>query len=252
MLIAPNKTIAGRISSMAAVSKNVFVVIADVRFHVDKRKASVKRNVLQDNDKSNKKSRKKIVIQDLESSRSSEYLLKRVLSFHYEESDDSNLEESLDDDYEEEAIVTWKVSLTKKYMQNYTWTDMITKPMPFEVVEAEQNLFRNCTSFIKPRYRRKCPFPTRPIRELKISREHPQLNYFRNTFNGMWESSPIIDRTFRPNTLLKAGEFELLDLLFDGPLPLSHAKWKDLQDLKKFCRPEAQQYFDSIKYSNKL
>lgn len=142
------------------------------------------------------------------------------------------------------------------------------KPMPFEVVEAKQDHFRNWTSFLKTRYRRQCPFPTRPIRELKILRQHPQLIYFRDTYNGMWQSSPLTDRKFQPNKLLKAGEFELPDLLFDGefrvwqkclnsyrefkivgPLPLSYAKWKDLQDLKKFCRPEAQQYFDSIKYS---
>lgn len=90
------------------------------------------------------------------------------------------------------------------------------KPMPFEVVEVEQSNFKNWTFFFKERYRRKCPFPTRPIRELKIVKEHPRLIYYRTTYNGMWESSPVTDPKFKPTQKCRDGEFELPDYLYNG------------------------------------
>ncbi|KAL1509988.1 hypothetical protein ABEB36_004648 [Hypothenemus hampei] len=123
------------------------------------------------------------------------------------------------------------------------------KPMLFEVVEVEQSFFRNWTSFFEKRYRRKCPFPIRPIRELKILKEHPGLIFYRNTFKGVWQSSPVIDKKFKPNRKCKDGEFELPDYLYNKVLPISQPKWENLQDLKKFCGPETQKYFENIQYS---
>lgn len=75
------------------------------------------------------------------------------------------------------------------------WTEVFisarSKPSPFNVVEATSENFRQWTAFLKPFYKQKCPFPTRPVRELIIDKSHPRLVKFRTTYNGAWEAAAL-------------------------------------------------------------
>lgn len=92
------------------------------------------------------------------------------------------------------------------------------KPSPFNVEKVTQSYFQGWTVFLLRRYRRTCPFRSRPIKELKIVKEHPRLILHRDSYNGSWESSVVIDAKFKlvGKKNLKEGEFELPDFLYKG------------------------------------
>ncbi|KAJ8942179.1 hypothetical protein NQ318_002852 [Aromia moschata] len=71
------------------------------------------------------------------------------------------------------------------------------KPSPFNVEQVDQTYFRSWTTFLSKRYKRICPFPSRPIRELKVVKEHPGLIVHRDTYNGMWETTAFTNPKFR-------------------------------------------------------
>ncbi|KAL1488713.1 hypothetical protein ABEB36_014512 [Hypothenemus hampei] len=91
------------------------------------------------------------------------------------------------------------------------------KPSSFQVIEVEQNLIRDWSTYFTIFYKKKCPFPIRPIKEFEVSRPHYGLVRFRNSYNGSWETSAII-------------------------------KYQDLQQLKPFCRQKARDFFKNIPY----
>lgn len=66
------------------------------------------------------------------------------------------------------------------------------RPTPFLVEEVDRCLIRNWKDFLSSMYVKKCPFATRPIRQLKITKEHPRLVFHRDTYNGLWNSSAIV------------------------------------------------------------
>lgn len=92
------------------------------------------------------------------------------------------------------------------------------KPSPFDVEKVTQSYFQSWTAFLLQRYRRICPFPSRPLRELKIVKEHPRLILHRDSYTGNWESSVVIDAKFKlmGKQKLKEGEFQLPDSLYKG------------------------------------
>lgn len=63
------------------------------------------------------------------------------------------------------------------------WNEVIhssrMKPTPFVVEDVQQNYFRSWTKHLQPLYLKKCPFPTRPLREIEFSAEHPRLAFYR-------------------------------------------------------------------------
>lgn len=61
--------------------------------------------------------------------------------------------------------------------------------------------------------KKKCPFLTRDIKEIKFSKDHPRLVYYRTTFNGDWTSADIVGK---PLMLNNVGEFELPKLSYEG------------------------------------
>ncbi|XP_050306919.1 uncharacterized protein LOC126743746 [Anthonomus grandis grandis] len=65
-------------------------------------------------------------------------------------------------------------------------------PAPFLVEKVDCYMIRNWTDFLSAMYMKKCPFATCPIRQLKTTKEHPCLVFYRNTYNGLWNSSVIV------------------------------------------------------------
>ncbi|KAG8283857.1 hypothetical protein J6590_007872 [Homalodisca vitripennis] len=77
---------------------------------------------------------------------------------------------------------------------------------PFKVVPVEQNIIRDWTKFLKDRYKPKCQFKTRPIREALVNKEDNMFQY-RNSFNGAWTTGNLnhypneindLDHQFQP------------------------------------------------------
>ncbi|KAJ8884483.1 hypothetical protein PR048_016340, partial [Dryococelus australis] len=57
---------------------------------------------------------------------------------------------------------------------------------PYRFIECEQSLFRGWNKFLKPKFKGKYPFASRPIKELEISRRDPQVISYHEQYNGAW------------------------------------------------------------------
>ncbi|XP_046665800.1 uncharacterized protein LOC124357790 [Homalodisca vitripennis] len=128
------------------------------------------------------------------------------------------------------------------------WIDEIkgarVKPSPFHVIQVEREFVRNWSSHLDQFYFSKCPFPSRPIRELVALKEHPRFLKHRATFHGHWEAHVINQPGSLPQDQpLPEGEFFLPDYAYEGALPITHEKYTDLQVLKMFCGVEARHFY---------
>ncbi|KAF2891810.1 hypothetical protein ILUMI_14363 [Ignelater luminosus] len=101
------------------------------------------------------------------------------------------------------------------------------KPSPFVVKECHQTMFGNWSEFFKRSFRPKCPFAGRPIRELRIEHNQPQLIFHREIYNGPWTSSVV---TFPPKKRKKVNllqsEFEHVDKMYTNSLPISALRYQ--------------------------
>lgn len=114
-------------------------------------------------------------------------------------------------------------------------------PSPYNVVEVESNnIFLNMTEFLKPYYRASCPIQTRPLREIVFSQQHAKLMQYRESWNGPFDTAVISKQVGRKTTTVS------LTPLYNDRLPITKAKYDDLQVLKRFCNTEAQQYYDNL------
>lgn len=92
------------------------------------------------------------------------------------------------------------------------------KPNPFDVMEVTFDFFKCWTThFSTLPYKHKCPMKVRPIRELKVVKEHPRLVYHRSTWNGIWETAVLIEpKKKRGINTLANNEFKLPGQLYKG------------------------------------
>lgn len=93
------------------------------------------------------------------------------------------------------------------------------KPSPFRVIEVDKELVRKWTEFLDEHYLKKCPFKSRPIRELIAVKQHPRLLKYRNSYFGHWDGY-VVNRPGsvpqeKDDTLLQ-GEFVLPGVLYEG------------------------------------
>ncbi|GFN95968.1 hypothetical protein PoB_002247400 [Plakobranchus ocellatus] len=115
-------------------------------------------------------------------------------------------------------------------------------PSPFNVVQVEQALFLGLTEHLKVLYRATCQVPTRPMREISFSQDHPRLISFRNSWNGPLNTSVVS----KPVGKKGAARQPPLIPMYRDRLPISLAKFKDLQVLKTFCTQPAQDFFENL------
>ncbi|CAH1106748.1 unnamed protein product [Psylliodes chrysocephalus] len=83
------------------------------------------------------------------------------------------------------------------------------KPSPFRVLECSQSMFRKWMEHLGTFYKKKALFQTRPIREYRVSREHPRLVSYRTSFNGAWETAEIRGPSYKYRQGLTEKEFRL-------------------------------------------
>lgn len=119
------------------------------------------------------------------------------------------------------------------------------KPSPFTVVEAEQNIFYKWGSYLALQYRKKSPFATHPITEVFIGKENSRTIAMRElAYNAAWVSYVIVDRKQNtPSCESDPGP----EISYHSPLPVSTAKFNDLQVLSQFCGPLAKEFYKKIK-----
>ena len=103
----------------------------------------------------------------------------------------------------------------------------------------EQKDFFFQQEYFNKRRKKSCPFPIRPVRELWFDVINPKGIRKRTSWHGLWEQVMLLNKK---NYLLSLR----IPILPTAPLPISKEKFKDLQVLKKFCSPQADQFFDSL------
>lgn len=94
--------------------------------------------------------------------------------------------------------------------------DSRVKPKPFDVIEVNQTMFRKWTQHLSEKYRKKCPFKTRPIREAKFVKTHPRFMFHRSTYHGHFDDSVVTNPAMLRNKQLDGNEFELPEFLYEG------------------------------------
>lgn len=102
---------------------------------------------------------------------------------------------------------------------------------------------------------KKCPFESRPIRELTVLEEKPRMIHYRDSYNGAFTTSVVIPpkQKQRNPEVLPDGQFELPNLKYHERLPIALLKYQNLQDLKKFCEnPDARHYFSNLPYAQNI
>lgn len=104
------------------------------------------------------------------------------------------------------------------------------RPKPFNVIKCSQDAFKGWTAFLKPFYKKTCHFPIKPVREFRVQKEHPRLMFYRNFNNCPWASSVVnTPVSFRSMKAVNEDEFKLPGLAYKERLPISTAKYNDLQ-----------------------
>jgi len=113
------------------------------------------------------------------------------------------------------------------------------KPSPFVVHVLQQSDFSSFSKYFEKRYKKSCPFPVRPVRELWFDGNYPKGIRKRTSWHGLWEQVMLLNKR---NYVLPT----TIPTLYSARLPISREKYKDLQVLKKFCSPQTAQFFDSL------
>lgn len=128
------------------------------------------------------------------------------------------------------------------------WADVFRtsrrKPFPFEVVEADQELFKSWSKYFEPKLMKKCPFQTRPIRVMKVDQQQPFPIFHRSTYYGGYASHNIIPKKKEtPMTI------ELPECSNTALLPISKEKYDNVNALATFCSAEAKRYFEDLPHT---
>ena len=93
-------------------------------------------------------------------------------------------------------------------------------------------MFLRVTDALKLRFRATSPVPTRSIREIRIDHDHSQQILHRDTWGGEFEVAAVV-----PNRRQQAVQSEIhMKKAYSRPIPLSKAKFQDLQVLKSSVR----------------
>lgn len=93
------------------------------------------------------------------------------------------------------------------------WIDVVESsrqnPSPFKVIDVDQGVIRNWTEFLEDQFVKKCPFQTRPIKEVRVEATSQNKIFHRNSYNGAWLSNEIkmANRPIWSDVLLEDGQF---------------------------------------------
>lgn len=138
------------------------------------------------------------------------------------------------------------------------WRDEIrkarTKPEPFQVVNCTQDgMFYSWNEHLKRYFAKDCPFFTRPIRVLQVSKETPGVFLHRDSFSGGFIPSEIFGtkekkgKKKQKKVAKTPPPYEgFPQLMYNKPIPISAEKLKDLNHLKRFCGPAGKSFIENL------
>ncbi|KAK9681276.1 hypothetical protein QE152_g38442 [Popillia japonica] len=154
------------------------------------------------------------------------------------------------------------------------------KPRPFNVYECTQEVFHAWTKFLSSFYRKTCPLPTRPLRVLQCTKNHPRtvalpLNAEPNMlyhellpipklkYQQLQELKELIsedcqsfyENLARNNTDRSDDEFDLPlnaepNMLYHELLPIPKLKYQQLQELKELISEDCQSFYENLARNN--
>ncbi|RUS86935.1 hypothetical protein EGW08_005340 [Elysia chlorotica] len=139
------------------------------------------------------------------------------------------------------AVINQKlpVNTPSEWQQHFTTARQ--NPSPFNVIPVDQTLLMNVDKHIGNFFVAVCPVKTQPLREVIFSADHPRLMQYREGWNGPLSSAVLTKPVGKRRTLQVP-----LQPVNRTALPISAAKYKDLQDLKRFCPQYAQEFFANM------
>lgn len=119
------------------------------------------------------------------------------------------------------------------------------KPAPFEVICCTQEMFLAWTSFLLPFFRKTCLFPTRPVKEIQISNNHPRTIAVKEAaYNVAATHYVLCGRNLKlPSDSLPRQSYSRL-------IPIPKKKYDQLQELKQFVAEEHQSYYEQLPWAN--
>ncbi|XP_050302515.1 uncharacterized protein LOC126740503 [Anthonomus grandis grandis] len=123
-----------------------------------------------------------------------------------------------------------------------------SKPSPFTVISVTKRIVLDWKIMLLSQYAAKCPFKTQPIKVIQAFSSHSRLLQYRTTYFGEMLTSII--RAPRHSQSLPKRLFELTSPAYNGLLPISRAKFNDLQSLMKFCSPLLSSSFSIYPMTN--
>ena len=91
--------------------------------------------------------------------------------------------------------MTLKAEVPADWMRHFR--EAQTEPRPFIVNQLGREDFFNYEQHLGPLFFAKCPIPTRPIRELPFSLEHPGKMMSRESWNGKKTETQITKKAAR-------------------------------------------------------
>ena len=114
-------------------------------------------------------------------------------------------------------------------------------PSPYNVITLPQESYKGFTKFLNQDYRITSPICSRPIREMKFEENQPRFLLYKCAWGGNFLTTDVFTkRKSRKN------EKSALQSSYSELLPISEAKFKDLQVLKQFCSPENRAFYEQL------
>ena len=120
------------------------------------------------------------------------------------------------------------------------------KPTPYNVIHFSRSQFLSFTDHMKLNFKATFLFPTRPVQEIRFEAQHPKLVSYRNNWNGSMKNV-VLAKPQKKGSILR--NLPVPMQLYPTDLAISKEKYKDLQVLKRFCRPENHAFFDNVSTS---
>ncbi|XP_065675039.1 uncharacterized protein LOC136091418 [Hydra vulgaris] len=121
--------------------------------------------------------------------------------------------------------------------------DARKSPSPFYIISVENTMLLNIEKHIKTLYFTSFPIQTQTLQEIVISKTHPDKIIYRDSWN-----EPFLEATVTKPIKKKRIFLEPLQPLNRVLIPISLAKYKDLQHLKLFCKLDAREFYDYLPY----
>lgn len=149
--------------------------------------------------------------------------------------------------YPAETLSNWREAISSARV----------KPCPFQVIECITDTFKAWGNTLTQNYDKTFAAALRRMImsidwQLIMSSTKTQTVEHRESYNGTYSSTVITKKEKKgrktAGQVSKPTHLQVIEPenAYNGPTPVPAVKYKDLQVLKKFCKPETQDFFDKL------